>query len=215
MAVTDHDTTAAIPEVQRLAAPRGIEAVAGIEITAIDFGPLPAKDWAVDGTRSGTGGSVSVTSLGTAKPGQRNYGQEGKAQYIATKMPFMEREARAEVGMVDDAETIVVSFGSLRGKRMRPSSDRQAPAMIARPSTSRAFARSEPRIDVCATTISPARSAKITMKSSGRLPSVDCSTPVAAAPNSAPTASVPIPTVQASSASATMPTTNWTTASAS
>jgi 2-oxoglutarate ferredoxin oxidoreductase subunit alpha len=83
-----------------------------VTVEKIEFPPLPPKDWAVDGTRSGTGGSVSVTSLGTAKPGQRNYGQEGKAQYIATKMPFMEREARAEVGMVDDAETIVVSFGS-------------------------------------------------------------------------------------------------------
>jgi 2-oxoglutarate ferredoxin oxidoreductase subunit alpha len=83
-----------------------------VTVEKIEFPPLPPKDWAVDGTRSGTGGSVSVTSLGTAKPGQRNYGQEGKAQYIATKMPFMEREARAEVGLVDDAETIVVAFGS-------------------------------------------------------------------------------------------------------
>ncbi|MBI2188243.1 MAG: PHP domain-containing protein [Acidobacteria bacterium] len=38
IAVTDHDTTAAIDEVQRLAAGRGIEAIAGIEITAIDRG---------------------------------------------------------------------------------------------------------------------------------------------------------------------------------
>jgi 2-oxoglutarate ferredoxin oxidoreductase subunit alpha len=83
-----------------------------VTVEKIEFPALPPKDWAVDGTRSGTGGSVSVTSLGTAKPGQRNYGQEGKAQYIATKMPLMEREARAEVGMADDAETIVVAFGS-------------------------------------------------------------------------------------------------------
>jgi 2-oxoglutarate ferredoxin oxidoreductase subunit alpha len=83
-----------------------------VTVEKIEFPPLPPKDWAVDGTRSGTGGSMSVTSLGTAKPGQRNYGQEGKAQYIATKMPFMEREARAEVGLVDDAETVIVAFGS-------------------------------------------------------------------------------------------------------
>jgi len=83
-----------------------------VTVERIEFPPLPPKDWAVDGTRSGTGASVSVTSLGTAKPGQRNYGQEGKAQYIATKMPFMEREARVEVGYIDDAETIVVAFGS-------------------------------------------------------------------------------------------------------
>jgi 2-oxoglutarate/2-oxoacid ferredoxin oxidoreductase subunit alpha len=83
-----------------------------VTVEKIDFPQLPPKDWAVDGTRSGTGGSVSVTSLGVGKPAQRNYGQEGKAQYIATKIPFMEQEARAEVGLVDDAETVIVSFGS-------------------------------------------------------------------------------------------------------
>jgi predicted metal-dependent phosphoesterase TrpH len=38
LAVTDHDTTAAIDEVQQLAAGRGIEAISGIEITALDEG---------------------------------------------------------------------------------------------------------------------------------------------------------------------------------
>ncbi len=38
LAVTDHDTTAAIEEVRQLAAARGIEAIAGIEITALDEG---------------------------------------------------------------------------------------------------------------------------------------------------------------------------------
>ena len=87
--------------------------------------------------------------------------------------------------------------------------------MIASPRTRSAFARSEPRIEVCATTISPARSAKITMNSSGRFPSVDWSTPVVAGPKRAATTSVPTPTVHASSASAMIPTTNWSTAFAS
>lgn len=38
MAVTDHDTTAAFEEVQACASERGIEAVPGIEITAVDDG---------------------------------------------------------------------------------------------------------------------------------------------------------------------------------
>jgi 2-oxoglutarate ferredoxin oxidoreductase subunit alpha len=76
------------------------------------FDELPAKDWAADGTRSGTGHSRSVTPLGVAKVGQPAFGQEGKAQYIATKMPLMEREARVETGFLDDAETVVVAFGS-------------------------------------------------------------------------------------------------------
>ena len=44
----------------------------------------------------------------------------------------------------------------------------RAPATIASPSTSSAFANSEPRIEAWATTISPAASEKRTMKSSGR-----------------------------------------------
>jgi predicted metal-dependent phosphoesterase TrpH len=38
IAVTDHDTAAAVEEVQRLATERGIEAISGIEITAIEDG---------------------------------------------------------------------------------------------------------------------------------------------------------------------------------
>ena len=63
-------------------------------------------------------------------------------------------------------------------------------------------------IDVCATTISPAESAKTTMKNSGRFPSVDCSTPVTAGPKRSPTCSVAKETTQASPASATVATPN-------
>ena len=80
---------------------------------------------------------------------------------------------------------------------------RGAPATIARPRTSRAFAKSEPRIEVWATTISPADSANRTMKSSGRLPSVDWSAPVTAGPKRAPTDSVATPISQASPPRAT------------
>lgn len=38
MAVTDHDTTAAVAEVQSLARARGVESLAGIEITAVEGG---------------------------------------------------------------------------------------------------------------------------------------------------------------------------------
>src|SRR4029079_8113403 len=47
-----------------------------------------------------------------SKVGQRALGQEGKAQYIATKLPLMEREVRVETGFLDDAETVIVAFGS-------------------------------------------------------------------------------------------------------
>ena len=66
------------------------------------------------------------------------------------------------------------------------------------------MANSEPTIEVWATTTSPARRAKMTTKSSGRLPSVDCSTPVAAGPKRSPTCSVASETTWASPASATV-----------
>ena len=83
-----------------------------LTIDPITFPAVPAKDWAVDGSKSGSGHSRGVTSLGVAKVGQKAMGQEGKAQYIATKIPLMEREVRVESGDCDDAETIVVAFGA-------------------------------------------------------------------------------------------------------
>jgi 2-oxoglutarate ferredoxin oxidoreductase subunit alpha len=83
-----------------------------LTIDELEFPPLPAKDWAVDGSRSGSGRSGAVTPLGVGKVGQRALGQEGKAQYVATKIPHMECEVRVEQGFTDDAETVVVAFGS-------------------------------------------------------------------------------------------------------
>jgi 2-oxoglutarate ferredoxin oxidoreductase subunit alpha len=83
-----------------------------VSVEPIELPPLPEKGWAVDGSRTGSGASATVTSLGLGKVGQRDFGQEGKAQYIATKMPLMEREVRVDTGYLDDAETVIVAFGS-------------------------------------------------------------------------------------------------------
>ena len=83
-----------------------------ISIDSLELPNLPAKDWAVDGSLTGSGRSRSVTPLGVGKIGQVALGQEGKAQYIATKIPHMECEAHVEHGSCEDAETIVVAFGS-------------------------------------------------------------------------------------------------------
>src|SRR3954468_22727632 len=69
-----------------------------VAIETMTFADLPKKDWAVDGTATGRGQSRGVTPLGVAKTGQPAMGQEGKAQYIATKIPLMEREVRFEQG---------------------------------------------------------------------------------------------------------------------
>ena len=78
--------------------------------------------------------------------------------------------------------SVAVSCGSRARNFITPSGAARAPATIASPRTSSPFANSEPRIEVRATTSSPADSANSTMKSSGRLPSVDWSAPVTAGP---------------------------------
>ena len=83
-----------------------------------------------------------------------------------------------------------MSFASLRPNRMQLSGARVAPTTITSPRTSSALAKIEPMIDVWATTVWPACSAKITTNSSGRLPNVDCINPVTAGPNCSPTCSV-------------------------
>lgn len=83
-----------------------------VAIEPLPLPDLPPKDWAVDGSRSGSGASRAVTPLGLGKVGQRDFGQEGKAQYIATKMPVLEREVRVDARWIDDAETVIVAFGS-------------------------------------------------------------------------------------------------------
>jgi 2-oxoglutarate ferredoxin oxidoreductase subunit alpha len=83
-----------------------------ITIETLEFPALPPKTWAANGSTSGSGRSGSVTPLGVGKHGQPAFGQEGKFQYIATKTPLMEREVRVESGWLDDAETVIVAFGS-------------------------------------------------------------------------------------------------------
>src|SRR5262249_17312186 len=83
-----------------------------ISIATIEFPAVPPKDWAITGVRTGSGLSGTVTPLGVGKIGQLALGQEGKAQYAASKIPYMEREVRVETEYLDDAETVIVAFGS-------------------------------------------------------------------------------------------------------
>ena len=83
-----------------------------VAVETIPYPALPPKDWAVDGGSSGSGQSHSVTPLGVSKHGQAAFGQEGRAQYGASKIPYMEREVRVETAFLDDAETVIVAFGT-------------------------------------------------------------------------------------------------------
>ncbi len=104
--------------------------------------------------------------------------------------------------------SVAVSRGRRLEKRMTPSCERRAPTTITSPSTSSAFASTEPMIAVCATTSSPFCSAKITTNSSGRLPSVDCSMPVTPGPKRSPSCSVANETIHARPASASVASAN-------
>ena len=108
------------------------------------------------------------------------------------------------------SSNVAVSFGSFGLKRMMPSCERNAPATITSPRTSRALTRIDPRIAVSAMTWCPAWSAKITTKNSGRLASDACKTPVTAGPARRPTCSIETETTQATPASASVANTNAT-----
>jgi len=84
-----------------------------VEIDPLDLGPVPAKDWALDGSLGGSGRSRIVSPLGFAKAGQPSPGIEQHLRRITGKSREIEAtEARVEVGHVDDAETVIVAFGT-------------------------------------------------------------------------------------------------------
>ncbi len=84
-----------------------------VEITGPASGPLPPRDWAVDGTRGGTGRSRNVNSLGMTK-GQKGIDPEGFWKRLQAKHDEMARiETRFESEGCDHAEIVVVAFGTL------------------------------------------------------------------------------------------------------
>jgi 2-oxoglutarate ferredoxin oxidoreductase subunit alpha len=92
-----------------------------VDIAPIDYGSLPPKDWALDGTTSGSGHARLVSPLGDAK--QRDDVGYDLADYYrraAAKTQAMIDgvERLADVGHCDDAELVVVAFGTA-GKYIR------------------------------------------------------------------------------------------------
>jgi len=84
-----------------------------VTIDRLDFGEVPEKDWALDGSLTGTSRSRLISPLGFEKHGRPNPGIERHLRRIADKLRDIEREeVRVETGDVDDAETVVVAFGS-------------------------------------------------------------------------------------------------------
>ena len=85
----------------------------GIDITPLDFGPTPPKDWALDGSWSGTGRARQIWTWGLGKPNTPGPGPSRSWELIAEKYRTIEQqEARCEIDRVDDAEVLLVSFGT-------------------------------------------------------------------------------------------------------
>jgi 2-oxoglutarate/2-oxoacid ferredoxin oxidoreductase subunit alpha len=85
----------------------------GMEVTPMEFPPTPPKDWALDGSMSGTGRARQIWTWGLGKPNTPGPGPSGAWELIADKYADIERtEARHEVYCSDDADVLLVSFGT-------------------------------------------------------------------------------------------------------
>jgi 2-oxoglutarate ferredoxin oxidoreductase subunit alpha len=85
----------------------------GIEVSPIDFGPAAPKDWALDGSSSGTGRARQIWTWGLGKPNTPGPGPSRSWELIAEKYREIEQcEARYESDRTEDAEVLLVSFGT-------------------------------------------------------------------------------------------------------
>ncbi len=92
---------------------------AAVDIEPLTFEPLAPKDWSLDGTTSGTGRAKMISSIGIGKLHDMGPGIEAHFQAVG---PHTEEiaavEQRHDAGFLDDAEHVVVAFGSA-GKFVR------------------------------------------------------------------------------------------------
>lgn len=84
-----------------------------IECERLDFGPLPPKDWALDGSTTGSGRSKSHWTWAAGKLNTPGPGPNVHWNNLAEKFRHVaEVEPRWEELFVEDAEMLVVSFGT-------------------------------------------------------------------------------------------------------
>jgi 2-oxoglutarate/2-oxoacid ferredoxin oxidoreductase subunit alpha len=85
----------------------------GIEVAPMPFPPTPAKDWALDGSMSGTGRARQIWTWGLGKPNTPGPGPSRTWERIAEKYDEIARkESRHEVDRSGDADVLLVSFGT-------------------------------------------------------------------------------------------------------
>jgi 2-oxoglutarate ferredoxin oxidoreductase subunit alpha len=84
-----------------------------VDVVPVDHGPLPADDWSLTGSTSGTGHARLVSPLGTGKQGpESSYAAHLIECARATEDMLAGIEPRAETGFTDDADVVVVAFGT-------------------------------------------------------------------------------------------------------
>lgn len=84
-----------------------------VTIEPREFPPLPPKDWALDGSSGGTGVAKEHFAYAMGKTNAPGIGPNAHWNNVASKFRDMEKvEARWEGCHLDDAETLIVSFGT-------------------------------------------------------------------------------------------------------
>ncbi len=84
-----------------------------VDVAPIHLPELPAKDWAVDGSLGGTGRSRNINSIGMTK-GSKGIDPQSFLDRLNAKCDAMAREeTRFDSEFCDDAEVLVVAFGTL------------------------------------------------------------------------------------------------------
>jgi 2-oxoglutarate ferredoxin oxidoreductase subunit alpha len=86
-----------------------------VDTDRVDFGTLPRKDWALDGSSSGTGNARIVSSIMPTKRNAPEYVEYGA--YLETsgeKIAAIEREMEPmyEQGGCEDADCVIVAYGT-------------------------------------------------------------------------------------------------------
>ncbi len=84
-----------------------------VDVAPIEFGALPPKDWALDGTKGGTGQSRQIWTWAMGKANEPGPGPDLHWQRIAEKFEEIARvEQRWESVRCEEADTVIVSFGT-------------------------------------------------------------------------------------------------------
>jgi 2-oxoglutarate/2-oxoacid ferredoxin oxidoreductase subunit alpha len=86
-----------------------------VETSAVDFGPVANKPWALDGSSSGSGSAKLVSPIFPTKsndPANLTYGEYLDQMAVRFRDIATGVEPMAETGFVDDAELVVVAYGT-------------------------------------------------------------------------------------------------------